>query len=267
MVSDLQRLTFVQKALRSAAETATTTKLVAAKTHWHYLVENGVIVAPAEAKAEGIDFRLLQSAKGTNQPPAGPPLLIIPLYEEDQAISVALLPLISKQRVTAMFRGACNTIFMWPTRDQESEFVRGTTLIHEAGHAHKAFVEKRLFRELVGRGPRPEWLLREEAELNLLTARLWKEKGGAAYGALLEQAVQQLAPHLIEPSYAVSPPLPDWLRTMDQIFGPIPPSEEGNRWGHFWIYAHFEYLERSPWSTFHRDCVDLMRTIYAHNQV
>ncbi len=244
MVPDADRITFVERFVVAARQIAETTKDEEALIFWQHLQRSAFIATPRFAQGALVTLIILRILDKENLVQGFPPLPIVPLYAEDASLNEAIKDIWEWNTAAAMHQSENNVIWL-KTDHQESDFISGCQLLHEAGHSHRAVAEGRLGQTSADKIT-PHLFL-EEGDLHYLEARLWKERGGSVYAAILDKAVYWIQKKLRgSPGFLRLQWNEDWLNVLDGVFGATPnPDARKHRMGSFAIHAHFEMIDRT----------------------
>lgn len=243
MVTHGDRLAFAESFVTAAEHIAATTKDEEALRYWKYLQEHGFI-AGLEC-AEGVDVTMialciLDKSLFTQREPKVP---IVPLYPEDIQLGPAFK---SFWECSASGMHCTDNNVIWLKADcRENDFGKGCTLLHEAGHAYRTVAEGRLgtFAE-----QKIDWPgLLEEGDLHYMVSRLWKERGGAVYAEILDEATCLVQKRFgTQPGFYRPPWCEQWSTVLNAMLGPTQTLEDANdrKWT-FAVHAHFEMIDGS----------------------
>lgn len=177
------------------------------------------------------------------------PLQLFPVYEEDRKLSEVWATHVDF-RAYGCYMDANHAIMLRPEL-QESGFVRGCILLHEAGHALQAVREGRNHRTNKARAD--AYVFLEEYEMHDMEMRLWRERGDQQFQAILDQLVEWLVLHHEQEQIAVGQavfhiPFPELGigDALNSFLGPLPPgASEDARFSNLRIFSHFELTDRS----------------------
>lgn len=244
MVSKSDRLAFTNRYIEAARQIAEKTKDPEVRRYWEHLFTYGAIVAPESSKGDNVEITLMRVVNGTGKLDSRRLIPILTLYPEDLPLN-RHFPGMLKAKNRAMHQSDNNMIYL-KASDRERDFIKGCAILHETGHAYKAHQERRIGI------PSPEkatpHLLLEEGDLHYLEARMWKEKGGAEYLGILEQAVDRLIRSAGKASNCLGLDWDEqWMLVLDKLFGSTSAKlDRMGRMGSLAIFANFEAIDRSP---------------------
>ena len=183
MITNRDRIAMVDQYLDGAAAIDARTNVPAAKSFWQHLMCHGVIGAPrasADGHIKGQVIKNLNACKN-------PPLIIMPLFEEDVQLGCKLIRVLQVKNSSAFYMPLANIIFLRASY-QETRFVKGCLFLHECGHAKRAADEGRIGY------PGEEGLhlskLCEERDMHELEGQLWAELDQYKYQTALSIGVQ-----------------------------------------------------------------------------
>lgn len=270
MPSDHDRLTSAETVLMEANRIARTSRVSTARHAWVHLVEYGIVAAPKLSDDEETGaFQLLWKLNENEKLVPNPPLLILPIAKEDAALGLPYSKLwtLCSTHAFALYNPSGN-LLVYRCESDETDFVRGCAILHEAGHAKRAFDDNRLGEVVEKITPA---VLLEEVAMHTQDYQLWQARGGSAYIAAINTAVtsiQQGYNHLNHNRACVMLKSDGpWSQAIESTLGPAPtPKRRIARLWQFTIHAHFAYADQQPWSLEkkleHKAMV--MKLIYAH---
>ena len=261
MISDDNRIAFVERFVVAAQQIAATTKDMEAGVFWQHLQRSAFIVAPRRAQGTLVEMDVLRIVDRQHFKQDYPRLPIVALYAQDTLLSEPIKGLWESDTSAAIHQSQNNTIWL-KTNRREADFIAGCQLLHEAGHSYRAVTEGRLG-QLDPEKITPHLLL-EEGDMHHLEARLWKEHGGSAYTDVLDKAVYWLQKRLRGlPGFLEMEWNEQSLNVLDGLFGrTVNMKERQHRMGSFSIYAHFEMIERSSWPNKRQHRANIIKATY-----
>lgn len=261
MVTHADRLAFAEGFVTAAEHIAAITKDEEALRYWKYLQEHGFIASPECAEGSNVTMtvlRILNKVWFIQREPHTP---IVSLYPQDAQLNQVLSSL-WECSATGMHTPENNIIWL-KAGCVESYFLKGCTLLHEAGHAYRTVTEGRLGSFVDQKITWPELL--EEGDLHYMVARLWKERGGAAYANILDKATYAVQKKLGgKPGFCPPPWREEWSVVLDVMLGPTSiVADVTNRKWTFATHAAFEMIDRSLLDNKRNHRAHVIRSLYA----
>lgn len=252
MISREDRLSSAETVLFEANRITQNSQVTSARYAWLHLAKHGVVAAPqlSQDRATGA-FELLWTLNGNEKTLPDPVLTILPIAEEDATLGMPYSRLweVCSTQALAMYIPSGNLI-IFRYKSDETDFVRGCTILHEAGHALRAYKEARLGQEAEGMTPS---LLLEEVAMHTQDYQLWEEQGGSDYSEVIKQAVgiirQEYSRLKTNRAFIPLEAKGPWLEVLESALGPAPTQKrQAARVWQFGIHAHFSYADQQPWS-------------------
>lgn len=248
--------------IAAAEEIERSTAVPEARTFWaHFRASPVRIGSPRFAVGGNVHCVVLRRLGSAQESPGGPPpLQVMPVFEADGSLDESLREIWSLP-LSAQYQQISNTVFI-RTRRVEVPYLCGCALLHELGHAQRAWEERRVGMEYPAELTVAQ--LYEEGDMHRLLARLWQERGGAPYAVVLDKAVYRVRRLLRDrKGAALLENVEDWLTVLNEVFGPAPDDgARNNRMLHLSIHANLELIERASWPEPRRCRAEVLRLVY-----
>jgi hypothetical protein len=245
MPTDEKRLSVARRFIEAAQALASQTRVMDAQRNWEYLHAHGMVVSPRFAQGDNVSSQAIWAVNRDKRSAAQPMLCIMPIFAEDAALNDPWKKIWHDRISVAMYKTGENFIYLRPDVPT-SPFDQGCTTLHEAGHARRAFEENRIGQIEM---ERTHHSVVEEGDMQLLNARLYKERGGERYGALLQELVARIRKALgSKLGFFKMKPEKRWLTLLDELFEAKRYGHDLNLlWGKILLYAHLEFIQNNPW--------------------
>lgn len=263
MVTDQDRVEFAKKFIRGAREIAEGTQIAEAREYWQYIHKHGMLIAPRYlAGGSKVKFQFLWAINRQSHRATLPLLYIMPICANDAEIHQGFKEIWQDTSTShAVYNPGWNIICLrsdWLT----SSFDYGCTILHEGGHAKRAFEDGRVgLAETV----RTHQYFIEEGDLTFFSGKLWQEKGGQHYRKILDKTVdqirQQSRPNKTD--FINIKKNDEWLSVIDSMLETSAHDMNLDRaWDLFVVFAHLELIERDIHSRKREHRAQFIRTIY-----
>ena len=244
MPTDQQRVELAMNYMAAAREVVGCTRDREASRYLEHLIFSGVVCRIHSFDDGNVGPAGLQPLSNLFGKSGLSPLLILPAYEEDRLagkVGGFYEDFLKNDRALASYRRWNNEIFL--RASLESPFIKGNTLLHEAGHAYLAMRKGKVGQDFPT-GTQEEFL--EEGQLYAMNARLWRLWGGSEYQIILDKAFYRMDKMLRNfKGDGAFDADERWADVFDKVFGPAPtPDARQCRLNLFRVYANLEWLEK-----------------------